>query len=146
MKNKHEMVKSHLLNQFVNNVSTLYSSNDLRDSLSGIFFCVYELITLETVKIYIPPPLKNKKSKTSTNRQEQPMTLQNAYQTLGQIIFELGLAEIFDLTPEDLTHPENTKLQKFIGFCFQAGQETTFSPLNQKKFKLEGERHLGRFI
>ena len=71
------------------------------------------------------------------------MNLQNAYQTLGQVIFESGLAEIFDLTPQDLTHPQNPKLKELIGFFYQAGNEQTFHPANRKKMKLEGERHLG---
>lgn len=74
------------------------------------------------------------------------MKMETAYQNLGQVIFDSGLAEIFDLKPEDVTSPTNPKLQEFIGFFYQAGHENTFHPANRKKMKLEGERHLGRLL
>lgn len=72
--------------------------------------------------------------------------MDTAYKTLGQVIFESGLTEIFELTPDDLTHPQNPKLKELIGFFYQAGHEKVFHPANRKKMKLEGEKHLGRFF
>lgn len=74
------------------------------------------------------------------------MNMDTAYKTLGQVIFESGLTEIFELTPQDLTSPHSPKLKELIGFIYQAGHEQTFHPLNRKKMKIEGERYLGQYV
>jgi hypothetical protein len=65
------------------------------------------------------------------------------YRRLGQILYESGIADIFDLTDGDLLDVNSSKIQEIIGFLYQAGDEYTFSRRNQKKMRLEGERHLG---
>ncbi len=71
------------------------------------------------------------------------MDTEIVYRRLGQILYESGIAAIFDLQAEDLIDSNSRKLQEIIGFLYQAGDEYTFSRRNQKKMRLEGERHLG---
>ncbi|MCA6489694.1 MAG: hypothetical protein IM551_06690 [Chitinophagaceae bacterium] len=66
-------------------------------------------------------------------------TREHNEKVLGKMLYDLGIAEAFDLNSETPITTTNNNLKEFIGFLLNAGDDRTFTAPNRFQFREIGE-------
>lgn len=66
-------------------------------------------------------------------------TREHNEKVLGKVLFDLGIADAFELNADTPLTAANNNLKEFIGFILNAGDDRTFTPPTRFQFREIGE-------